>query len=151
MSVEILAEGLKFPEGPIVLPDGAVILVEIDAGVLTRIWNGGREVVAELGALGVATVHEAAGRTGLLGSRLRPVWPGARMAGTAVTVLCWPGDNLMVHLAVEVCREGDVLVVAMASPSSDGVLGELLATSLRAHGVIVNVTTICSPFGPAIR
>jgi 4-hydroxy-4-methyl-2-oxoglutarate aldolase len=98
-------------------------------------------VVAELGALGVATVHEAAGRTGLLGSRLRPVWPGARMAGTAVTVLCWPGDNLMIHVAVEQARPGDVLVITTTSPSSDGFVGELIATALAAREVRGLVTT----------
>jgi len=99
------------------------------------------EVVSELGALGVATVHEAAGRTGLLGSRLRPVWPGARIAGTAVTVLCWPGDNLMIHVAVEQARPGDVLVITTTSPSGDGFVGELITTALAARGVRGLVTT----------
>jgi 4-hydroxy-4-methyl-2-oxoglutarate aldolase len=99
------------------------------------------EVVAELGALGVATVHEAAGRTGLLGSRLRPVWPGARIAGTAVTVLCWPGDNLMIHVAVEQARPGDVLVITTTSPSGDGFVGELITTALAAREVRGLVTT----------
>ncbi len=98
-------------------------------------------VVAELGALGVATVHEAAGRTGLLGSRLRPVWPGARMAGTAVTVLCWPGDNLMIHVAVEQASPGDVLVITTTSPSDDGFVGELITTALAAREVRGLVTT----------
>ena len=70
-----------------------------------------------LGDYGVATVHEALGRVGYLGPELRPAWPGARIGGTAVTVLCWPGDNLMIHVAVEQCRPGDVLVVATNSPS----------------------------------
>lgn len=91
--------------------------------------------VAELGTAGVATVHEAAGKSGLLRPYLRPIYAGAAVAGPAVTVLCQPGDNLMIHLAVELCRPGDVLVVAVASDSTDGMLGELLATSLRAHGV----------------
>lgn len=99
------------------------------------------EVVSELGALGVATVHEAAGRTGLLGSRLRPVWPGGRIAGTAVTVLCWPGDNLMIHVAVEQTRPGDVLVITTTSPSGDGFVGELITTALAARGVRGLVTT----------
>ena len=98
-------------------------------------------VVAELGALGVATVHEAAGRTGLLGSRLRPVWPGARIAGTAVTVLCWPGDNLMIHVAVEQAKPGDVLVITTTSPSGDGFVGELITTALAAREVHGLVTT----------
>ena len=93
------------------------------------------EVVEGLGELGVATVHEALGRGGLLGAHLRPLWEGARLAGTAVTVLCWPGDNLMVHVAVEQARPGDVLVVTSNSPCEDGLVGELLATALRARGV----------------
>jgi 4-hydroxy-4-methyl-2-oxoglutarate aldolase len=88
-----------------------------------------------LGGYGVATVHEALGRTGYLGPELRPAWPGARAGGTAVTVLCWPGDNLMIHVAVEQCRPGDVLVVATTSPSTDGLFGELFATALRRRGV----------------
>jgi 4-hydroxy-4-methyl-2-oxoglutarate aldolase len=98
-------------------------------------------VVAELGELGVATVHEAAGRTGLLGTRLRPVWPGAAAFGTAVTVLCWPGDNLMIHVAVEQARPGDILVVTTTSPSSDGFVGELIVTALAARDVHGLVTT----------
>ena len=97
--------------------------------------------VAELGALGVATVHEAAGRTGLLGAHLRPVWPGATVAGTAVTVLCWPGDNLMIHAAIEQAQPGDVLVITTTSPSSDGFVGELITTALAARGVRGLVTT----------
>jgi 4-hydroxy-4-methyl-2-oxoglutarate aldolase len=97
--------------------------------------------VAELGELGVATVHEAAGRTGLLGTQLRPVWPGARIAGTAVTVLCGSGDNLMLHVAAEQARPGDVLVVTTTSPSSDGFAGELITTSLAARQVRGLVTT----------
>ncbi|GAA4917154.1 4-hydroxy-4-methyl-2-oxoglutarate aldolase [Actinomycetospora succinea] len=90
---------------------------------------------AALGGYGVATVHEALGRTGYLGPEFRPAWAGARAGGTAVTALCWPGDNLMIHVAVEQCRPGDVLVVATASPSTDGLFGELLATSLARRGV----------------
>ncbi|MHC1563550.1 4-carboxy-4-hydroxy-2-oxoadipate aldolase/oxaloacetate decarboxylase [Actinomycetospora sp. C-140] len=90
---------------------------------------------AALGDYGVATVHEALGRVGYLGPEFRPAWAGARAGGTAVTALCWPGDNLMIHVAVEQCRPGDVLVVATASPSSDGLFGELLATSLAHRGV----------------
>ena len=99
------------------------------------------DVVAELGELGVATVHEAAGQTGLLGAFLRPAWAGARAAGTALTVLCGPGDNLMVHAAVEQARPGDLLIVTTTSPSSDGFVGELITTSLAAHGVRGLVTT----------
>ena len=98
-------------------------------------------VVDELGELGVATVHEAAGKTGLLGTALRPAWPGARAAGTALTVLCGPGDNLMLHVAIEQARPGDLLVVTTTSPSSDGFAGELITTSLAARGVRGLVTT----------
>jgi 4-hydroxy-4-methyl-2-oxoglutarate aldolase len=92
--------------------------------------------IAALGAAGVATGHEAAGRTGLLGPAVRARVPGAVIAGSAITVSCHPGDNLMIHAAVEVCRPGDVLVVTTTSPSTDGMFGDLLATSLRARGVI---------------
>ena len=97
------------------------------------------ELIARLAAVGVTTAHEAQGRRGLLDPSVRPIQDGIRLAGTAVTALCQPGDNLMIHLAVERCREGDVLVVAMAEPSHAGVLGELLATSLRAHGVVAAI------------
>ncbi len=98
-------------------------------------------VVDELGDLGVATVHEAAGKTGLLGAALRPAWAGARAAGTALTVLCGPGDNLMLHVAIEQARPGDLLVVTTTSPSSDGFVGELITTSLAAREVRGLVTT----------
>ena len=88
-----------------------------------------------LGELGVATVHEAQGRRGLMKPYLRPIFAAAKASGPAVTVLCHPGDNLMIHAAVEVCRPGDVMVVAVVAESTDGMFGELLATSLRAHGV----------------
>ncbi len=108
----------------------------IRSGIVIRnIERADARMVKRLEAAGVATVHEAAGRTGLLQPYLRPIYPGASAAGTAVTVMCQPGDNLMVHLAVECCRPGDLLVVAVSSPSTDGFIGELLATSLRAQGV----------------
>jgi 4-hydroxy-4-methyl-2-oxoglutarate aldolase len=98
-------------------------------------------VIAELGELGVATVHEAAGKSGLLGTELRPIWTGARAAGSAVTVLCGPGDNLMLHAAIEQARPGDIVVLTTTSPSSDGYAGELIITSLAARGVTGLITT----------
>jgi 4-hydroxy-4-methyl-2-oxoglutarate aldolase len=97
--------------------------------------------VAQLAEFGVATVHEAVGRTGYLGPGIRPVHLGSRIGGPAVTAVCWPGDNLMIHAAVEQCQPGDVLVVTTTSPSSDGAFGELLATALQQRGVRGLVTT----------
>jgi 4-hydroxy-4-methyl-2-oxoglutarate aldolase len=102
--------------------------------VVRNIRRADTAVVESLGRLGVATVHEAQGRIGLMQPYMRPLWRGARIAGSAVTALCHPGDNWMIHVAVEVLRPGDVLIVACSSESTDGAFGELLATSLKAHG-----------------
>jgi len=93
------------------------------------------EVVRALGDLGVATVHEAQGRTVLMRPYMRPVYAAARVAGSAITVLCQAGDNLMIHAALEVCQPGDVLVVTTTAESTDGMFGELLAVSAHARGV----------------
>jgi len=104
--------------------------------VVREIPRSDEATLSALAEAGVATVHEAQGRTGYLGPSIRPIQDGSRVAGNAVTVLCHPGDNIMIHAAIEVCRPGDILVVANTGPSTHGMFGDLLATSLMARGVV---------------
>ena len=102
--------------------------------IVRNIRRADADVIRRLGQQGVATVHEAQARTGLMRPYMRPIYPTARAAGSALTILCQPGDNLMIHAAIEVCQPGDILVVTTTSESTDGMFGDLLAVSSRAHG-----------------
>src|SRR5580698_2224987 len=94
------------------------------------------QAVKLLGELGVATIHEAQGRTGAMLPHMRPIYGSARVSGPAVTVSCHPGDNLMIHASIEVCKPGDVLVVTTTSESTDGMFGDLLGVLCQARGVV---------------
>jgi len=104
--------------------------------IVRRIPRADAGAIRTLGELGVATVHEAQGRTGLMRPYMRPIYATAKAAGSAVTVSCAPGDNLMIHAAIECLRPGDILVVTTTSESTDGMFGELLGESARAHGAV---------------
>jgi 4-hydroxy-4-methyl-2-oxoglutarate aldolase len=104
--------------------------------IVRNIARADEASIKTLGEHGVATVHEAQGRRGLMHPYMRPIYPTARAAGSAVTVLCQPGDNLMIHAALDVAKPGDILVVTTVADSTDGMFGDLLAVSCRAHGVV---------------
>ena len=103
--------------------------------VVRNIQRADSNAIGTFEALGVSTVHEALGRSGLMKPYLRPIYAGASIAGPAVTILAQPGDNWMLHVAVEQCQKGDIVVIGCTADNTDGMFGELLATSMRARGV----------------
>lgn len=103
--------------------------------VVRNIKRANASALATFEKLGVSTTHEALGRFGLMKPYMRPIWPGASIAGPAVTILAQPGDNWMIHVAVEMCKPGDVVVLGVTADNTDGMFGDLLATSLKARGV----------------
>lgn len=103
--------------------------------VVRNIERASPDIIDQFGPVGTATVHEAIGRRGYLGPDIRPIQRDVKVSGTAVTVLSHPGDNIMIHAAIEVCGDGDILVVANTAPSTHGMFGDLLATSLMVRGV----------------
>ncbi|MCA3239083.1 MAG: 4-carboxy-4-hydroxy-2-oxoadipate aldolase/oxaloacetate decarboxylase [Curvibacter sp.] len=109
--------------------------VNAPLGIVKRsIVRADAAAVEKMGKYGVATVHEAQGRVGLMQTYMRPIYPGARIAGPAVTVLLHPGDNWMLHVVAEQIKPGDIVVAALSSPNTDGFFGDLLATSFKARG-----------------
>lgn len=103
--------------------------------VVRNIKRADPNAIATFEKLGVSTTHEALGRYGLMKPYMRPIWPGASIAGPALTILAQPGDNWMIHVAVEQCRPGDIVVLGVTADNTDGMFGDLLATSLKARGV----------------
>lgn len=103
--------------------------------VVRNIKRADPNAIGTLEGCGVSTAHEALGRSGLMKSYMRPIWPGAQIAGPAVTVLLQPGDNWMLHVVIEQCQKGDIVVAGCTTDNTDGMFGELLATSMQARGI----------------